>query len=774
MVEKFRTIECYEESSPQYERVPETKDRAHSFFWMACCFCSTAVPGESNVDSWNIENCIRIDCYPEKEDLIQGEVSVVPALKLSPRQCYQDWNAQEDARLSPVFVKGLTSHSQLSPCESESNLPENPSVDGVAETQVFWEALLPKGWQTYVPKINRGIEKVYQQIRLADVDKITENYKKNWWRDNKFDDMFVYRCKYYQISPLFMLQRNSTTGRVLEIRRRKVELHSKGFRIDQPREDRGLKKVKKYSTSGSHRKGAVGDQSLQRQKSKTRKCCSHQTAQHSKHRIYRTSDLSPKSKRSKFEEKGTRSPKSVDNLRMLNYKNWQGWSTSDVLTWLRSIDFHQYCDAFKEKRMLGHELALVGKTYLVTELGMTVDHANQFLSAFKRVKSIYVSPSAIKVGYTYGKPVKSNVGSKGNINHSRSHECLFPEIEFAGTVVKPGHAKNESLVLQYREQEDSDSSVLSSMSGAPQHLVSHSIKSTTDDTIFSKNKTFSESWPQDMWNVASPSRHKYPLGEASSMTKTPNENSAQFFQWQEHYRGNDHFISRDKHVTDDEKIVLLAIPELKIPNNDEKTEQSGDYQRSTDEEKICHELYKGEGSGIDKARSRNHDSFTEDSNDCYKEPPKFILAGTNDREETDVRFDKRSTKQSSFVEKGESTSKSPIPCTTSTPLVSQDTSNPIDRSAYIERMKNPNGNTNSGLYGESPRLTFASKKKRLNEWEDMDDDIKALFAVLKATTISFKSSVLDGNAAGSELAEKGNTKINSMLDSNETHELSGL
>merc|ERR1719320_868051 len=130
------------------------------------------------MDCYHIDNCNRIDFVPEKETISSKD----------------NWTTNHRSLVEKVSWN--------------DNIATNTSVDGVVENYVFWEVLTSEGWQRYLSKISKQIEKMYQKIKPEDVEKVDENYESYWWLDSKFDDIFVYHCKHHQISPLFMLQRN--------------------------------------------------------------------------------------------------------------------------------------------------------------------------------------------------------------------------------------------------------------------------------------------------------------------------------------------------------------------------------------------------------------------------------------------------------------------------------------------------------------------------------------------------------------------------------------
>ena len=227
-------------------------------------------------------------------------------------------------------------------------------------------------------------------------------------------------------------------------------------------------------------------------------------------------------------------------------------------------------------------------------------------------------------------------------------------------------------------------------------------------------------------------------------------------------------------MPDDDKIVLLTIPELKFSNTEKSSGENlssnydGYQSARSDDEKKQDVLKGGDATPIFGAGVKFYDSVSEYS-ECYNSPPTFRLSPEQKeklREENDPvekKFDKQpiSWRQSNrFVE---SVAKNP-PEQERVPIGSPrgdnlDTSHFLDSSGYLRRRRD--ATSSELLNGGSLRLTVGTNA-----------DLQALFAALKATTISFKSPVFDLTALSSGLidkqSEKGNDNINTILSNNET------
>jgi len=712
MVEKFRTRACQDESNSLYKRVPEFKDRVNGFLSMACCFCAGGdVATEPWEDFWHLENCGRIDFAPEEKTLFLKDNRTTTISSLMEKDAYN------------------------------ANITANAAVDGIVETEVFWEALLSDGWQKYLSRISQQIEKMYQKIKLEDVEKVDENYHNNWWRDNKFDEMFVYRFKYHQISPLFMLQRNINTGRIVKIRRKKVELHSEGFSLKRSRRSRLSAAIKTCLLSAEYQPSpSVRD--IPKQKHQSRKHFPPQSRE-----IAKNSGLTSKRKNHGIEENCVHYPKATDDLKIIvNFKNWETWRTQDVMRWLHRMNLNQYCRAFEEKGMTGKALAKIGKSYLVKELGMSVDHAAKLLAAIKNIiggsNNTLVSNNS--GGSSYSKAGKRKYISPQSTCDSGGYDRLDDEIIRTSHFGKHGHSNKESLIFQYRDPEESEtSSVFSSMSGPAPHIQVNSLKTISDATVHSKNETFSVTIDDGRQTEArNPNLTPgciYSLGEASPMTKSVTEDSGQLFHHQEHYRANDHLL-KWRRVPDEEKIALLTIPESKFSNSQQKVVENlprncETFQSVKSNDEIKHNvLEEGEETPIFGLGSRVYDSFSDYSSECYNNPPKFEIAPSKkDKHREENNFcEKKLDKQVSSSRKSihndqiiEKNSHQTEQTRTVTPADIPSTPDFLDSSGYLKRRR---CNTSSGLLqGESLRLTVGS-----------NEDLKALFAALKATTLSFK------------------------------------
>jgi len=163
MVNISRPVEYYSGVIPQKNRVSKLKDRGNCFFWMACC--SSPRPG------YDLQNCSRIDFAPQ-EGLAIPEISWVASPSPCPRKNYlvtstedeknaflssdsESWHSAIDCS---IFEKGLPAEScNVTP---SIQIPDNFLVDGVINTQIFWEVFVSGAWRKHDPRISEAIENV--------------------------------------------------------------------------------------------------------------------------------------------------------------------------------------------------------------------------------------------------------------------------------------------------------------------------------------------------------------------------------------------------------------------------------------------------------------------------------------------------------------------------------------------------------------------------------------------------------------------------------------
>jgi len=273
----------------------------------------------------------------------------------------------------------------------------------VPEAQVSWEALLSDGWTAYADNISREIEKVYRRTRSKDLQVLEE---KTWWQNR----LFFYKFKQYIISPHFMLQRNTKTGKDRQIRRKKIEQISK-VNVEKrvsPRRAKGVSKGKPsmYANSSVRKVSPRGVQPKQRGQKRRVKPAKRGNGDGARKPLRKNRKDHPPSK-------------SEDSTDTINFSNCRKWKTAHVVSWLRILNFPQYCDIVQQKGITGKMLSKVSITYLVTELNMSVEHATHIFGALEGIKSGFMDKKEKTVRKKKNKNIQTVVGGKKKARHSR-------------------------------------------------------------------------------------------------------------------------------------------------------------------------------------------------------------------------------------------------------------------------------------------------------------------------------------------------------------------
>jgi len=279
-----------------------------------------------------------------------------------------------------------------------------PGMRKGPDTQVSWEALLSDGWTAYADNISREIEKVYRRTRSKGLEVLEE---KTWWQNQ----LFFYKFKQYIISPHFMLQRNTKTGKDRQIRRKKIEQISK-VNVEKrasPRRAKGVSKGKPsmFANSSNRKVSPRGVQPKQRGKKRRVKPAK---------RANGDGALKPVRKNRKDHRTPSKSEDSTDTI---NFSNCRKWTTAHVVSWLRILNFPQYCDIVHQKGITGKMLSKVSITYLVTELNMSVEHATHIFGALEGIKSGFMDKKEKSVSKKKNINIQTVVGGKKKARHSR-------------------------------------------------------------------------------------------------------------------------------------------------------------------------------------------------------------------------------------------------------------------------------------------------------------------------------------------------------------------
>jgi len=356
---QFPRTESYDERKhSQYKPVRLNRKRG-----VPCCFCEQRVKCENMKDH-------------NRDKLVSGRnlkrVSYPKAVVQSKELFVQ----KERLNLAPMRTPELPYRSSAENVASDNRRKKGKNrsedmTDDVVESIVKWEALLPDGWQAYTPKISNSIEKVYRRVRSLDLEDSDE--KKCWQEES-----YYYQFKQYRISPHFMLQRNMNTGKDRKIRRKKVQLSSKAKFV------RPMRKMRTGSKGNSNpppkvwseQKHSPPEPPLKQHVMKRRKKSGKQRHVESdwKHDFPEKDDIHYDGN-------------TDDTNLILNFKNYKKWDTAHVITWLRILNYPQYCRLVSEKAITGKELSSMTMTYLVAELMMSVEHATHIFCALERIKS---------------------------------------------------------------------------------------------------------------------------------------------------------------------------------------------------------------------------------------------------------------------------------------------------------------------------------------------------------------------------------------------------
>jgi len=329
------------------------------FSWVCCCFkpqekVSNVNPGYQN--NWVANgNAIPVP-YPQAAqagmEFKTADNQQLPLkLTLSPRHEPKS-NSRSNSRSGDRRKNKTKAKRKVN------------SFDEVQE-EVIWEAHFSDGWRAYTANISQEIEKVHRRTRSPDLDVLED---KTWW----LNESFFYKHNQHKISPHFMLQRNISTGRDRKIRRVKIEMSSKAnertvssrrLRAASPRSKSSL-----YAKDLPHRK--TSPRGSQRQRVKKRR---------KKPGMRRFTD--PDFKHDRYTHRVNAFNETI------NFSDYRNWKTAHVVSWLRILNYPQYCDVVREKGVTGRDLSRVGITHLVTELGMSVEHATHIFGALEGIKS---------------------------------------------------------------------------------------------------------------------------------------------------------------------------------------------------------------------------------------------------------------------------------------------------------------------------------------------------------------------------------------------------
>jgi len=761
MVKILRPVEYNGGGIPRKYREPKFKDQGNCFFWMACCSSSRQVHSEYWGACWDLQHCSTIDFFP-KEKLANPQISECPSPNLSPKKNVLLIRAQENTTFPSSESVSYRSASDFSILEKDIpvatcniipvvQIPDSPLVDGVIDTQIFWEVFVSGAWRKHSPGISEAIEKVFERLTPSVRANIDKNYENNWWRDSKFRDMFVYHSKNFQISPLYMLQRDILTGSFLDIRRKKVELHSRGCSLNQLGSS-SIWTAERGSSTEPQKCSTPEDKISPKEKSLSKKHIQQETKRQSKYNNERHST----GRSSKWDENlSSDQGPSKDRFASVNCKNWKTWNTPQIVTFLRKMNYHQYCDVVTSEGVTGKELSQLGKPDLIDEWGMTAYHAAQFLNALRKIED----DVAIQLG-------RANTDCKLHSNQSLEHAIKYRlqksrddsrsykwcplKVESAKPGVTFGHASKESLILHHHDHLPWGSSVLFSTLRSDSQILR--MKSESDATAFPKSNSPSEGSYQRTTTFHS--GHKYSLG---SLIKSDKEEFA-ISKLEESKRKDESRFDWD--VLNDEKMTRLSIPEVELRNSALNTDQSlsSSYQLvTTDDEEPLNLIYKSGTSKICHVEipEPEHCSIYENSSESFKQQPKFELSAVRICQESklwdeddDTNLNKSQCASSKFGDRVKAISMSPrqtkeTVCKTSI-VDKYGTLNSSDRSDSEEVQKLCGRSRSFGhSNNDYPPLSVGSRRENLVAYQDLDDDATALTQFLKGTKISFTSLVLE-------------------------------
>lgn len=763
MVKILRSVEYNGGGIPQKYRVPKVQDQENCFFWMACCSGSRHVNNGYYGDCWDLQNCSTVDFLP-KGRLTYPEISECSSLNLSSIEHFQVIHAQQNTVFHSSDGVSKDSACDFSIPEKKFTaetcniipnvqISDNLLVDDVVDTEIFWEVFISGAWRKYSPRIGEEIEKVFKRLTPSIRDNIGKTYKNNWWCDSRFGDMLVYHSKTFQISPLYMLQRDIATGTLWDVRRRKVELHSCGFSSNHWGSS-SIWAAETGSSTESQKCSTPEDKLSPKEKSLLKK-----------HTHVKNERLSNCDNGRTNEHYSKRSSSKEDENFPLNQgyprdsfticKNWKTWNTSQILTFLRIMNYHQYCDVVEGKGVTGKELSQLGEADLINGWGMAAYHAAQFLEALRNMQVEGVkqlgsvnSDCTPHSNESYSHSIKS--GQLKSRDDSRSHEWCPLESEIAKPGITFGHAREESLILQFQDHDLSDSSVLSSLSRSQADSQILKMKSDRDGAAFPTPSLPSEECYQP--NTTFHSDHKYSLG---SLIKCDGEDFALFSNLEESKR-KDEFLY-DWPILKDEKMIT-SIPESKLRISEKKMDQSISSNKwfTSDNERPLTLIYKSETNTISESEisQPEHSSNFENLNDSYKQPPKFDLSAIRIcqecklREEDDQnRYVNRSRCAGGKFNHEVDAKSTCLPWSQQTickiPIADNNDTLFSDRSDS-EVLEKRCGRSRSyrHLNDEYPLVSFGSTMDNLDEYQDLDNDVAAVIQFLKGTRISFQSSVL--------------------------------
>jgi len=305
-------------------------------------------------------------------------------------------------------------------------------IDDIVTMVVTWEALLPDGWREYAPKISNTIEKVYRRVRSLDLEGVDE---KSCWQD----ESLYYQLKQYRISPHFMLQRNMNTGKDRKIRRKKVQVSSKAKRVRPRRVRSGLQgHPPSHSTAlleQKHPEQMHPEQKHPEQKHSTPGPQPKQRVKKRRKKRVKRRQVDSDLKHDLYERKHCGSTE--DTTLTLNFNNYRNWQTAHVVSWLRILNFPQYCDIVQQKGIIGKQLLNVSITWLVTELKMTVEHATHIFGALEGIKSGFTEHGDEKVNSRLSSTSRESkfTSYDTSIDESRRESMVFKKVD--GIMVGP-------------------------------------------------------------------------------------------------------------------------------------------------------------------------------------------------------------------------------------------------------------------------------------------------------------------------------------------------
>jgi len=471
------------------------KGKKNNLLWNCCCTRRTSIKTQpvlfQSGDLCRVETLAKDNLQPKQvlsAPVITPASCKIRVEKEKPRTLHiprterrdQEWSYISDVSVSDNY-KNRSQHSSRR---------GSASSGGFVETQVFWETLWPDGWRTFSSEIGKGIEKVYQIIMLGDYDP-GENYSQNWWRDSGRDDAFVYSYKHYKVSPMFMLQRDMNSGVFAEVRRKKVEVQTSGYR-------RKMSVTKSESRRGSSGylipKASPQSVYIPPQPNKRRR--KRKKKKSGKKKIYRDTNYEHRNdQRPRHKNSSKRS-----NVCTINFQDYRNWTTAHVCQWLRILNFPEYCTAVQEEGVTGKDLAHADVTYLVEELDMTVDHAIHILGALKGIAS----------GFSEDLDRKTSSRSTTPYGYYQQHHDKNPASTMADIVAEKEFLVpfRRSILLQPREHAPSETpSALSSMSGPPPFDRLRR-KRSKSESLRHKLMTPNPQWEKRVKRASSPTQPK--------------------------------------------------------------------------------------------------------------------------------------------------------------------------------------------------------------------------------------------------------------------------